>query len=60
LYEVVDNNARIIDNKYNIHDLQRVALISNKMEAKQRVVVDINNLRSVAVVVSKYKRYQPN
>ena len=60
MYEVIDNNANIIYNKYNIHDLQRVALLSNKMDAKQRVVVNINNLRSVAVVVTKYERYKSN
>lgn len=60
MYEVIDNNANIINNKYNIHDLQRVALLSNKMDAKQRVVVNINNLRSVAVVVTKYERYKSN
>lgn len=60
MYEVIDNNANIINNKYNIHDLQRVALLSNKMNAKQRVVVNINNLRSVAVVVTKYERYKSN
>ena len=56
----MDANALINNPEKELMDLLIKGKRSNKMDAKQRVVVNINNLRSVAVVVTKYERYKSN
>lgn len=56
-YEVIENYAHTINNNYNIKDLKRVALLSNKMDAREGEVIYIDNLRHSVCVVSKYDRY---